>query len=478
MKKARLLLFALGALVVALACALPGNIGGEVVGEIEQTVQAQATELAAQLELTVAAPPTTAPPAVDLTGEYAIAGNQPDGTTYTGSAYVTPSGSGYDVFYVLQTPVGEESLNLLGTLDGDQFSLDNGLSVVVFTLVGDRVLEAAFDGTGKEVWTWVSLNTEPPAVSEIGDISGEYSVAGTNPDGSTYTGRAFITPAGGANNYDMRWVLGEAGQEFFASGTLTDNRLNVNGPEVSATYTFAGDGTATGDWTAPGLTGNGTEVLTFIGADGPGSSVERDISGEYSVFGTNQDGGNYSGTATITSLGGNQYQIDWVLGGGDQLITGEGTLTGNTFVTDDGSFAITYTLLPDGVLDGTWVEYGVNGEGTEILTPIEGSGPAPGGQVQDISGEYSVFGTNQDGGNYNGTATITAQGGNQFQVEWRIGQGSQSIFGVGTLTGNTFVVDDGQFNNTYTVKPDGVLDGVWIQYGVDGQGTEILTPVN
>lgn len=91
----------------------------------------------------------------------------------------------------------------------------------------------------------------------------------------------------------------------------------------------------------------------------------------------------------------------------------------------------------------------------------------------DISGSYNVNGTNQDGSEYFGSATIENAGGNSYRITWQIAD--QFIEGVGTYSGGVYTVDDGTFINTYNASCNGTLDGVWSQRGVDGQGTEILT---
>lgn len=250
----------------------------------------------------------------------------------------------------------------------------------------------------------------------------------------------------------------------------------------------------------------------------------KDISGSYTVSGVNQDGSTYRGSATITHASGSSFFIVWVIG--DQNLEGTGTLNNDVLVVDDGTFINTYVLLANGTLDGTWHQHGVDGTGTEILAPVGVSIPVrtsipptrtpilpthtpvsstytpvppthtpispthtpipptytpipptatpSSASAPDISGRYSVSGTNQDGTIYSGSATITHAGGNAYTINWIIGD-VQNIQGTGTLNNGIFVVDDGEFINTYTVLSNGTLNGTWTQRGVDGTGTEILT---
>lgn len=94
-----------------------------------------------------------------------------------------------------------------------------------------------------------------------------------------------------------------------------------------------------------------------------------DISGNYRVNGTNLAGESYDGSATITSAGGNRFAISWTLNSGETF-AGEGDLVDGVYTVDDGTFVNTYVLQGNGVLDGTWTQYGESGSGTEVLTPI------------------------------------------------------------------------------------------------------------
>lgn len=97
----------------------------------------------------------------------------------------------------------------------------------------------------------------------------------------------------------------------------------------------------------------------------------KDISGTYEVTGVNLDGNNYQGEVKLTSLGKTTYTMDWTIGSGTQ--SGTGTLSGNTLTADwtDGTHSgtVTYTLQSDGSLSGSWTQEGVDGKGTETLTP-------------------------------------------------------------------------------------------------------------
>ncbi|MCB1137682.1 MAG: fibronectin-binding protein [Leptospiraceae bacterium] len=95
----------------------------------------------------------------------------------------------------------------------------------------------------------------------------------------------------------------------------------------------------------------------------PDVVVARDLSGTYSVQGTNPDGSNYSGTCIISRISGETYRFRWSVG---NTYEGEGTLEGIRISVDWGdSTPVIYTLLPDGSLDGLWA----GGNASETLTP-------------------------------------------------------------------------------------------------------------
>ena len=95
-----------------------------------------------------------------------------------------------------------------------------------------------------------------------------------------------------------------------------------------------------------------------------------DISGDYTVSGTNADGTSYTGEATITSTG-NGYTIRWVIAG--ESMNGLGDFDGQTYRVDWeaswGTGEAVYSLTSNGILKGTWTTDGGSGQGTEELRP-------------------------------------------------------------------------------------------------------------
>ena len=93
-------------------------------------------------------------------------------------------------------------------------------------------------------------------------------------------------------------------------------------------------------------------------------------------------------------------------------------------------------------------------------------------QSRRLDGTYICSGTNPNGTGYRGTVVIRGNGGDNYRFTWLIA-GSQTLSGVGTLNGNSIVVDWGQaYPVIYRVGADGVLRGTWD----NGRATETLTP--
>jgi len=93
-------------------------------------------------------------------------------------------------------------------------------------------------------------------------VGGQYRVAGTNADGSAYSGTATITPSSDST-CRISWQTGStasgicmvAGRSFAAS-------YKMNGTVGLVVYEMQADGSMKGVWTIADQPGTGTEVLT------------------------------------------------------------------------------------------------------------------------------------------------------------------------------------------------------------------------
>jgi hypothetical protein len=197
----------------------------------------------------------------------------------------------------------------------------------------------------------------------------------------------------------------------------------------------------------------------------PKTTTPADISGNYDVTGTNEDGSPYKGALQVIKHG-DVYQFRWNAG---RQYDGVGVPNGNVVAVaftegqdGKGCGVVNYQVLPDGTLDGKWGYWGVNESGSETATRDEGSG---------LAGDYDVSGKNPNGNGYKAGLTITPRSGG-YQFAW-----SNNTSGFGIKRGSNVSVGIGGPRCAfvaYEVTPSG-LDGVWGGYGSDKTGTEKAT---
>jgi hypothetical protein len=105
-----------------------------------------------------------------------------------------------------------------------------------------------------------ALCATPAAAQSIG---GSYTVAGTNFDGSAYTGEAEITLTS-ETTCVVKWTTGTTtsdgicmrNDDAFSAAYVLNDEIGL------VTYKVHEDGSLHGLWTIAGKEGNGTEVLT------------------------------------------------------------------------------------------------------------------------------------------------------------------------------------------------------------------------
>lgn len=194
-----------------------------------------------------------------------------------------------------------------------------------------------------------------------------------------------------------------------------------------------------------------------------GSQVRPDISGNYDIAGTNEDGAAYAGKLQVLKHG-SVYQFRWLA---VNQYDGVGIINGNTAAvafTDGangtGCGVVSYRTLANGTLDGVWGMWGVNQSGTETAARASGS---------PLNGLYNVTGTNPSGAAYKAILSIAPQG-TGYEFKW-----SNNSSGFGVKQGNTISVGFGGTQCAwvaYEIKTGGVLDGIWGSYGSTRTGTE------
>ena len=224
-----------------------------------------------------------------------------------------------------------------------------------------------------------------------------------------------------------------------------------------------------------------TVVKEAQASDGP------EITGSFTLAGQGDDGVKYTGTATITKIGGAMYNGKWNIG--------ENTFMGVCFKDDDDlscgwatkakdANVVAYLVKEDG-LDGVWFESGGTKLGTEYLKP-------KGKAKKNLDGTYNIaIGKNPDGSAYSGTVVVkqmTAVGDSVYHFQWNIGTLTQEGIAVRNVdAGQDDVISAGfadsgkeygalQYN---IIKNGKVLDGHWVQVinGTTTDGKEKMTKI-
>jgi hypothetical protein len=186
-----------------------------------------------------------------------------------------------------------------------------------------------------------------------------------------------------------------------------------------------------------------------------------DLGGLYLVDGSNPDGSQYRGMATLTPVG-DQYRFTWWIA--RQVFSGVGQFAGRMMVVNWGAKSpVIYSVARNNELHGEWAD----GSATDTLALVV---RAPVGRGTAPRGLYTVAGRNPNGTEYAGRVAITPIG-DRFRFDWQVG--SASYFGTGSLDGNIMVVDwGGSSPAVYALGEDGILNGLWN----GGLGEERLTP--
>ncbi len=199
-------------------------------------------------------------------------------------------------------------------------------------------------------------------------------------------------------------------------------------------------------------------------------SAPKDISGKYEISGTNENGGNnYKGILDVTKRD-EVYQFSWDTAGKKSDGVGVQKETSVAVAFTEGTDGrncgvVLYKINADGSLDGIAGYWGVNQSEQEKAVRTKGN---------DLEGEYDVEGTNPEGKNYTGKLSVKTEGAG-YIFSWA---GADTMQGFGIRQGDKVAVGLGGKQCgfvSYTVKPDGTLDGKWGGYGSTSVGTETAT---
>ncbi|GAB2186173.1 LIC10280 family protein [Roseibium sp. LAB1] len=190
-------------------------------------------------------------PARQISGVYRVDGTNPNGSSYDGMLAITPEDRnvrftwwiGGDVF----TGVGEFAGRMLVVNWGDKHP-------VVYSFTGTDTLDGEWaDGSASEKLMLFSR----AAPVEAEGLTGTYSVAGRNPNGTTYQGSVELTQQG--RKYTLLWTVGAT--SYRGVGELEGNVLTVDwGDKTPVVYAVMTDGRLKGLWAA----GRGAEELTRL----------------------------------------------------------------------------------------------------------------------------------------------------------------------------------------------------------------------
>jgi hypothetical protein len=201
---------------------------------------------------------------------------------------------------------------------------------------------------------------------------------------------------------------------------------------------------------------NSSSANNSTATDDTKTAAPKDIAGEYSVTGSNENGaGNYRGDLTVTRRD-DVYQFSWDTAG--KKYDGVGVQNGNHVAVaftegtnGKGCGVVLYKINADGSLDGRAGYWGVNQSETEEATRTGGT---------DLAGGYDVTGTNPDGKDYKGKLKISPEGSG-YKFEWNT---PALVSGFGVKQGNFVAAGLGGKQCgfvSYEIKPDGSLDGKW-----------------
>jgi hypothetical protein len=221
----------------------------------------------------------------------------------------------------------------------------------------------------------ISAAATRPA-SAYGDdwLDGEYTVNGTRPDGTPYTGSLSITSVGSDSfdndTYELTWTIGQA--EIDGLAIYHDDILSAAfGAEDCGliTYSLHSDGKFAGTWSDIGSEEFGIEMATVANGATLGG-----IAGQYSASGVSGEGEPYNSQLSIQGHG-MVYSLIWTEeseapehGIGLLEYQGLSAVYGNE---DNSCGIISYTVTDNYELIGVWANTADGKLGSEVASPAD-----------------------------------------------------------------------------------------------------------
>lgn len=204
-----------------------------------------------------AAPSVEAAPLYqNVAGTYTVSGTNLDGSAYGGELTISENGP----FLSFSWRTGN---NFQGT------GIRSG-NVVAVGWGSDFCGVASFkvdDVAGLDFGDWGYLNSTAPGTEftfkdagQAPGVAGTYTLLGSNPDGSDYSGGLTVIPQGPV--YQLVWAVGDG---YDGIGIIQGDRLGATwgGPSCAiVVYQIQTNGTLTGLWGVWGTNATGTETAT------------------------------------------------------------------------------------------------------------------------------------------------------------------------------------------------------------------------
>jgi hypothetical protein len=191
-----------------------------------------------------------------IAGRYGITGNNPDGSSYTGTLNVTALSSAYQLIWT----VGEKLHIGIGILEGNILVVGWGsrqCGIVSYQVQSNGNLDGkwasfAQDSTGLEL-------AVPSSLDPNNEIVSQYTATGRNPSGSTYREKILVQDQGGL--YKFLW----ADSRSTGTGIKSGNVVAVGFGSVPCNvvlYRVQEDGSLNGVWGLYGGSQPGEEQAT------------------------------------------------------------------------------------------------------------------------------------------------------------------------------------------------------------------------